>query len=482
MAVAQSGTVNTVAQPTMVNNLGSSFFGTPVGQKAGGLVQPFTAPAPQQSAGAALGTGVKTAVTALNTNTTTPSLTGAFNTTPATSGNVLGTGGTSYAAPQPAASTYAPSLYTQQNASIPYVNPNQGLVNPQALAPAPTQNNAITPAPVATTQQNAPSTQAPATTQPSTDPTFDSAVGTVQQQGSQPSAIQQQSSAEAQAAFDQYNQINTELEQSRTNEANAIAGIKGQPIPLEFQQGQSQVLQGQYLDQQNALAQQAQGATALFSPALGAATTAQGQQFGAAQSAAGLEQPSATAFGQGSYNPLTGQIESGGSQFGSGPAAAANVQSIKDQTQTVNDYSAARQSASNIVQNQLTPLLKNSGINPSDLNAVNSFIQSISKQTSSPQYQTFKNVVADLASVYAQILTPAGGSTTDLQTQIATNLINSTSQGGSIMSVIQNLDQQSQSKIDGLQKNIQNLNTNQNPNQGTSTNTPASTSNTNFNY
>ncbi len=196
---------------------------------------------------------------------------------------------------------------------------------------------------------------------------------------------------------------------------------------------------------------------------------AQGQAQSALSSAGQLTQPQLAGIGtQQYYNPLEAGTSGNNSQYGTGPAAASNVASIQSQTSTINDLAASRAAASSIVSNQLTPFLQQNGINPSDFNAVNQFLQNIGAQTSSPQYATFKNMVADLASVYAQILTPPGGSTTDLQTQIAQSLINSTSSGQSILQVIQNLDGQAQSKIAGLQTNVSNLQNDQNVNTAAS--------------
>lgn len=127
------------------------------------------------------------------------------------------------------------------------------------------------------------------------------------------------------AAYQQAQTINTELEQSRQNEANTVAGINTQPIPLEFQQGQAQVVQGQYQSQQNALAQQENAQVSLIGALSPSNTT---QQVGAGTTVLGgngqpiASTPTITTPGQAQYvsppvtytngqpNPTTGPAPS----------------------------------------------------------------------------------------------------------------------------------------------------------------------------
>lgn len=291
--------------------------------------------------------------------------------------------------------------------------------------------------------------------------TFSGLVGSLA--GTGQNAINTGSSQEQQA-YQEAQALQQQLAQSQGNEASTLANMQGNPIPIEFQQGRGNIVQGLYQSQQNALSSELAGESALASQG----TALQGQGIGALGSATSAAQPNLGAIGsQQYYQPLNAD-QTSDSQYGTGPAAASNVASIQSQTSTINDLAASRSAANSIVSNQLTPFLQQNGINPSDFNEVNQFLQNIGAQTSSPQYSTFKNMVADLASVYAQILTPPGGSTTDLQTQIAQSLINSTSSGQSILQVIQNLDGQAQSKISGLQANVSNLQNGQNVNTSSS--------------
>lgn len=286
--------------------------------------------------------------------------------------------------------------------------------------------------------------------------TFQGLLGTVAGQGSQQNPVTQQGLSTAQNAANTYNTLNKQIGDTRLAEADALAHQGLAPIPMGDIMGRQAVIRNQYEQRLAGLGAQAQGATALFGPGFSAATTGQGQQFGAAQSALGASQPQLGAYGQTYYQPTQAGQQQGGN-YGTGPAAAANVQSIQDQTKLVNDWSAARQSA-NQIGNQLQSFLQTNAINPADFNAVNKFLQAIGAQTSSPQYKQFYNLVTDLANTYAPVLSTSGDAT-NYKTQLAQSLLDGTAAGKSIPQILAGLDQQAQGKIAGLQQNIQNLNT-----------------------
>lgn len=137
-----------------------------------------------------------------------------------------------------------------------------------------------------------------------------------------------------------------------------------------------------------------------------------------------------------------------------------------NQGQQVASYQSAYQQGQ-VLQSQLKSLLTSKGVNPNDVNAVNSVIQSIAKNTSDPSYQTFQNLINDIAARYSVILTPSGGSTTDYQSQIAHSLLDATASGQSIIQVMQSLDQQAQGVINRVITN---------PNPSTYTNNSTSSS------
>lgn len=142
-----------------------------------------------------------------------------------------------------------------------------------------------------------------------------------------------QASSDYAAAKAAYDQINQQLQESRSNEAKSLALNASNPIPLEFQQGRGQILQSQYLAQQGALASQLQGA----SNVLGAANT-QGQiQQQGLLGAAGLASPTQVPYSNQYLNPLTGQPVGGGGSIGGSalsslpPQAQTAIQSYAEQ-------------------------------------------------------------------------------------------------------------------------------------------------------
>jgi len=135
------------------------------------------------------------------------------------------------------------------------------------------------------------------------------------------------------------------------------------------------------------------------------------------------------------YNPVTS------SAFSSSQGA---------QTQQIATWTSAKQQASNLGAN-LTSLINSAGINPNDVNKLNTAVQTWATNTSSPQYATFHNLVADLSNTYAQVLTPSGGTVTDYVRSISDSLLNPSASGKSILQVISDLDGQVNAKIAGVQ-------------------------------
>lgn len=126
------------------------------------------------------------------------------------------------------------------------------------------------------------------------------------------------------AAQKQAQEYNAQLNQSRQQQAQALAGNASNPIPLEFQQGRAQIMNTQYGQQQAALGSAFQGASTL----LGAANTQQGLQQQGLGAAAGLAAPIQAPYSNQVLNPLTGQPLGGGG--GNGGSA---LQSLPAQAQ-----------------------------------------------------------------------------------------------------------------------------------------------------
>lgn len=111
-------------------------------------------------------------------------------------------------------------------------------------------------------------------------------------------------------------------------------------------------------------------------------------------------------------------------------------------------YQSAYQQGQNL-QSQLVDLINKFGLNPNDVNALNSGIQAIAQNVSSPQYKALNNLVTDIVATYSSILTP--GSTTDTARATAASLIDASASGQSIIATLKALDQQAQAKIQGTQ-------------------------------
>ena len=131
------------------------------------------------------------------------------------------------------------------------------------------------------------------------------------------------------------------------------------------------------------------------------------------------------------YNPVTSSAQS-----------AITTQ----QTGNVAGMTAAYKSAANL-GSQLNDLITTFGINPNDVNAVNSGIQKVAQNVSSPQYKALNNLVTDLVSTYSSILTP--GASTDTSRATAASLLDASAKGSSIMETLKNLDDQAKAKIAG---------------------------------
>ena len=298
-------------------------------------------------------------------------------------------------------------------------------------------------------------------------------------------------------AQQQYLDANARLQALQTEAANQSANIQGSRTNLAEAGGEQGILQNLVANQSAALGNEMAAAQA----SAGAATTQQQAQQSGLAAAGGLVQPQLGQYGQAYYQPLNagangagaggtgvspsdpfygtmqtyaqmmvnGQISSIPSSVTGNPVlqaqliqmaqqinpnfninqATATGQTQQAQTQQQQTYQSAAQQAKNLGI-QLNQLITTAGINPSDVNALNSFIQKMATNTSDPNYQTFQNLVNDMSNTYAQVLTPAGGSTTDMVRSISQSLINSAQSGQSIIQVMQNLDAQVQAKISGV--------------------------------
>lgn len=146
-------------------------------------------------------------------------------------------------------------------------------------------------------------------------------------------------------------------------------------------------------------------------------------------------------------DPTTGKPVGGGTA-GSAAFQGGQIEAQGAQGAQVEGYKSALQQGQNL-QSQLGDLITSFGLNPADVNAVNSGIQAIARNTSDPRYQILNNYINDIANTYAQILTPPGGSATDTTRGIAASMLDATAKGTSILDVMKSLDAAANAKIAG---------------------------------
>jgi len=397
-----------------------------------------------------------------------------------------------------------------------YKAPTVGTVSPSTVNTSGSMNNGVLPSSNQTTSQGLVQSATPVTNdntqtnnaqgQPTsvqsnvnsgggTQTNFPSIVGRL-------ASTAATSSPQYQQAQQAYLNAAQQLQQLQQQGAQQNAAILGGRTNLAEAGGEQGLMQNLLAGQEAALTGQMQAAQA----SAAAATGQQGVQQSGLAAAGGLVSPQLGQYGQTFYQPLGGTSGSAGvspsdpfyssmqtyaqdlvsgqtsgipSSVTGNPALMAQLQQMakqinpnfnlnqstatgasqQAQTQQAQQYQSAAQQAQNYGL-QLNQLIKGAGINPSDINAANSLLQKIASNTSDPNYATFQNLINDLASTYAQVLTPAGGTTTDMVRSISQSLLNSSMSGQGISQVMQNLDAQVQAKIAGVQTAYGTTNTN----------------------
>lgn len=130
-------------------------------------------------------------------------------------------------------------------------------------------------------------------------------------------------------------------------------------------------------------------------------------------------------------------------------AGSASVEQTIPQLQSAN-------TAAQGISNQITSYLaSNPSLNPSQLvasNAVQQWLQG--QQISSPQYQTLFDYLSEYANTLAPIL-GVGGDPTNLKTEISQGFINAAASGGSIATVLNNINTLASTKIQNLASGAQ---------------------------
>ncbi len=281
--------------------------------------------------------------------------------------------------------------------------------------------------------------------------------------------------------------INKQIQQQKEEIARKAAGVHGRGIPLEFTQGREQIIRQQGAEILAGLGEQFSGATNL----LNSAVEQRGQTMGALNSAAGLAQPSPSAFGQTTFNPLAGGFQGNGGlppdvmqqyaqmaasgQYAAIPAfitsnpvlnAQLNVaakafnpnftpvgaQGASNVLSTIPGLQSAETAADGIKNTITSYLSSNPQLNPSDLavgNKLQQWIQGV--QLTDPKYQTLFNYLNEYTNTLAPIL-GVGGDPTNLKTQIAQSFVNAAASGQSITEVLEAISQLAKNKVTDLQR------------------------------
>lgn len=185
-------------------------------------------------------------------------------------------------------------------------------------------------------------------------------------------------------------------------------------------------------------------------------------------SAAGAAKPSVENYGVTSFNPLTGEF-AGGGQYGTGPVAAANVQSIKDLTTQKNQLQSTFNGAKTNYQ-LLLNTAEQGGVNQGDVPALNQLQQNVQRGLASNQAViNFQNTLATVRSQYAQIL--GGGTTTvDSQNRAEQAIPNDISLNA-LRSLGDQLEKEAANRIGGIDSQIGSIGGSTGNSGGTSTST-----------
>jgi LysM repeat protein len=209
---------------------------------------------------------------------------------------------------------------------------------------------------------------------------------------------------------------------------------------------------GRALGQEQQFAQQDAATIASLQQALSNALTEQQQQIQALESAQSAVMPQQYGITTTPYNPATGTYGTmAGTQAGTGGLQGiGNIQgqiAVGQNVATLNSYLGGAQK----VGEQLNQLITQNNLNPSDVQAINGIVQWLkSGVLSDPKYQELTGQINDFIASIAPIL-GAGGSVTDMKTQMSAALVNAQQSGGTITDVVNYFLDSAKQKIQGYQ-------------------------------
>lgn len=182
---------------------------------------------------------------------------------------------------------------------------------------------------------------------------------------------------------------------------------------------------------------------------LQAAQTAAARGLEAAQSGLSASLPQQMGLQSTLYNPLQGAGAAQG--LGTRSLIAGDVASAQDLREKRNTAAANLSSIGN-VENLMKQVL-GTNVNPSDINAINSFINTISSNVSSPQYQAFNQYLSSLKSLYADYLS-RGGTLTNMSREEANSLLNGTASAATLLKGLENLRNEAGAYLSGYDTQI----------------------------
>lgn len=226
--------------------------------------------------------------------------------------------------------TVSPDGTVKQTYATPATSKNSGVMSPSTPS---SQQNANAGSIPSSMQYNA-DTNYSGTIKPKTEPNnaiYTGLIGNLTKAAQDTTAI---------------DQANNELEQLRKSYANAVANEETRPIPLEFQQGRTQVIGRQFASQESAAEQK-----------LANALTARGQTITGLGTAAGIVQPVQVPYNNQYIDPTTGLPVNPQANQSMQDAVALQAQKLRAGTTSPQDaanaLSAYGQAGTNMLQQML---------------------------------------------------------------------------------------------------------------------------------
>lgn len=204
-----------------------------------------------------------------------------------------------------------------------------------------------------------------------------------------------------------YNQA---LQQSLSNEGNAIATNRLNPIPIGDQTGREAVIRNQYLAQQGALGAGFQGASTL----LGATNTQQGLLQQALQQAAAGAAPQSLSPGQYQMSPLSGGAANSAAGQQQGITSATNWGIAQQNITQGQQYQAQAQSISNALQTlhpisqSILPFMSANKLNSQGVPYYNQQINKINSQADPDAFASLQAGVGEAKAMGEQLIVSGG--------------------------------------------------------------------------